>query len=158
MRPATLAEISKELATRSPKQLLDYCIRLAKHKAENKELLTYLVFESSDEAGYRKHIRDQVSARFGEMNRSTLYLAKKSVRKVLRDLNRYIRYSGKQETEIELRMHFLQTLRDSGIPYRESPVLVNLYEGQLKKIRQTIAKLHEDLQFDYEQELSNLSV
>jgi hypothetical protein len=156
MRPATIAELSKELANRSPKQLLDYCLRLARHKNENKELLTYMLFESSDEAGYRKHIREQVSAQFEAMNRSTLYLTTKSVRKILRDLNRYIRYSGKQETEIELRMNFLQMLRDSGIPYRDSPVLVNLYQGQMKKIRQTIAKLHEDLQFDYQRELDTL--
>lgn len=156
MRAATIHEIARELSERSPKQLLDYCLRLAKHKAENKELLTYLVFEAADEAGYRKHIREHISSQFESINRSTLYLAKKSVRKILRDLNRHIRYSGKPETELELRIHFLNTLRDSGIPFRESPVLVNLYSGQLKKIRQMISKLHEDLQFDYQHELKLL--
>ena len=90
------------------------------------------------------------------MNSSNLYLAKKSIRKILRTINKYIRYSGSKETEVELRIHYCRTLVDSGIPFRKSQVLLNLYNNQLKKIETAVASLHEDLQYDYRKEISDL--
>ena len=40
---------------------------------------------------------------------------------------------------------------------RRSTVLVNIYEGQIRMIRKAMGKLHEDLQFDYEAELNELT-
>jgi hypothetical protein len=36
--------------------------------------------------------------------------------------------------------------------------MINLYQRQLDKIIKTINGLHEDLQFDYQEELENLSL
>jgi hypothetical protein len=43
---ATLAEIKKELQQVDADLLQTLCLRLAKYKKENKELLGYLLFES----------------------------------------------------------------------------------------------------------------
>jgi hypothetical protein len=68
---------------------------------------------------------------------------------VLRSAAKQIRYAGSPQAEVELLTHFLRKLDRSGIPYKDSPVLVNLYRQQLKKVRSVIAGLHEDLQYDY---------
>lgn len=156
MKAATLSELQRELTEVSSKKMLAICIRLAKHKKENKELLTYLLYEAADEDNFIKSTQEETTRQFREMNKSTLYLAKKSIRKILRDINKYCRYSGKPATEIALRMHYLAELKASGIPFRESQVLVNLYTNQLKKIDATLLKLHEDLQYDYRKERAAL--
>ena len=50
MKAATIQEIKLELSETSPAKLKQLCLHLAKFKKENKELLTYLLFESHDEA------------------------------------------------------------------------------------------------------------
>ena len=52
MKAATIHEIKQELSTNKPADLVDLCLRLGKFKKENKELLTYLLFEAHDEQGY----------------------------------------------------------------------------------------------------------
>ena len=156
MKAATLNEIKQEISTLSQKQLLDICMRLAKYKKENKELVTYLLFEANDESSFIKNIKDETELQFREMNSSNLYLAKKSIRKILRNINKFIRYSGLKTTDAELRIHYCRTLDESGIPYRKSPVLCNLYNNQLKKIEGAIGALHEDLQYDFRQEMKGL--
>ena len=51
MRSASVHEIKQELLTLKPAELVELCLRLAKFKKENKELLNYLLFEAQDEQG-----------------------------------------------------------------------------------------------------------
>jgi hypothetical protein len=157
MKAATLSELKQEIATLTPKQVIDICMRLAKHKKENKELITYLLFEAGDEKTFIRNIQAETEIQFSEMNSSNLYLAKKSIRKILRTINKFARYSGSKETEADLRIHYCKTLVASGIPFRKSPVLLNLYNNQLKKIESAVGSLHEDLQYDYRKEMKELS-
>lgn len=156
MKAATLSELKQEIATLTPKQVLDICMRLAKHKKENKELITYMMFEANDEESFIKQIKEEMEMQFREMNSSNIYLAKKSIRKILRTINKFIRYSGLKQTEAELRIHYCNTLIKSGIPFRKSPVLCNLYNNQLKKIELAVGTLHEDLQYDFKKEMKGL--
>ncbi len=156
MKSASLSELQKELATLPTKRVLEICSRLIKYKKENKELLTYLLFEAGDEEAYKRSIKEETDRQFQEMNRSNLYLAKKSIRKILRTINKYIRYSGSKETEIELRIYYCTKLKKSGIPINKSQVLLNLYNNQIKKIHGILSKLHEDLQFDYQREMKEI--
>ena len=50
MKAATVSQLKKELQHRNPDELLQLCLRLARFKLENKELLTYLLFEADNEA------------------------------------------------------------------------------------------------------------
>ena len=149
MRAATIHEIKQELATIKSNELLELCLRLGKFKKENKELLTYLLFEAHDEAEFINGIKKEIQIAFTEINQSNLYFAKKSLRKIARMINKYCRYSGIKETEIELRLHFCGQLKNSGIPIPKNPVIRNLYDGQLKKIRTLLASMHEDVQYYY---------
>ncbi|HMK26198.1 MAG TPA: hypothetical protein VK483_09230, partial [Chitinophagaceae bacterium] len=132
------------------------CLRLARFKKENKELLSYLLFEAQDEQNYIKNIKQEIKDLFGEINLSHLYFAKKTLRKILRVINKHSRYSGNKQTDLELRIFFCQQLKISGIPFRQNAVLSNIFDGQLKKIDAALAALHEDLQHDYRKEIAAL--
>jgi hypothetical protein len=157
MKAATIHELKTELSDIPAEQLAELCIRLAKFKKENKELLTYLLFEAFDEQAYIENIKTAMLGQFEEINTSNLYFVKKSLRKILRTLNKYIRYTGSAETEVKLLLFFCSTLKVSGISIEKNPVIKNMYHNQLKKISKTIACMHEDLQYEYIRELQELS-
>jgi len=157
MKVATINEIKQELANLAPAKLSALCLRLAKYKKENKELLTYLLFEGFDEQAYIDNVKKYMNEQFEEVNKTNLYFAKKSLRKILRATNKYIRYTGSKQAEAELLIYFCNKVRLSGIRLNKSKGLINLYEYQLKKIHKVIAGLHEDLQYDYLKQLEQLN-
>ena len=156
MRSSSIHEIKQELVTLKAAEVTAICLRLARFKKENKELLTYLLFESQDEQQYIKHIKQEIGELFAEINLSHLYFAKKTLRKILRVINKHSRYSGNKQTDMELRIFFCRQLKASGIPFRQNPVLGNIFDGQLKKIDAALATLHDDLQHDYNNEIAAL--
>ena len=156
MKAATITEIKKELNTLEPSKVVEICLRLAKFKKDNKELLTYLLYESNNEAAYINAVKYDVDEQMAAINKWSIYYIKKSLRKILRTLDRQIRYSGNKETEAELRIYFCQKLLTENIPVKRSRVLSNLYAGQIKKIKSAVSKLHEDLQYDYNVELEKI--
>jgi hypothetical protein len=156
MKAASINEIKKALKEYSSEQLLDICLRLARYKKENKELLTYLLFEAADPDAFIKSGREEIEAAFAAMNTTNLFAVKKSLRKLLRTINKYIRFAASKTVEVELLIHFCLTLNQSKIPVRKSAALTNMYGAQLKKIRTVIATFHEDLQYDYRVQLEQL--
>jgi hypothetical protein len=156
MRAATIQEIKQELATVKPAQLMSLCLRLAKFKKENKELLTYLLFEAGDEESYLRSIKSEIETQFTTINTSSAYFIKKSLRKVVRMMNRYTCFSDVAQTDVELRIHFCSLFTQYNFASYKSKMLDNIYEGQLKKIHTIIKTLHEDLQYDYENQVKGL--
>ena len=138
------------------KRVTEICIRLAKHKKENKELLDYLLFEAGNEETFVSNVKEEIDIQFRDLNKSNLYLAKKTLRKVLRTVNKFTRYSGIKKTELELRIYYCRKFLETGIDYTKNKVLFNLYNNQLSKIDLTLSKLHEDVQFDFLKEISEL--
>lgn len=149
MKPATITELKKELKYRSQEQLMDYCLKMARFKLESKELLTYLVFESENETAYIESVKEYIAFSFTEVNTMSYHYMKKSIRKILRQTKRFIRYSKKKETEAELLIYFCKELGEIKPSYKRNTVLVNTYNKQLELAEKAIAKLHEDLQYDY---------
>jgi hypothetical protein len=156
MKAASINEVKKELAHLDLKAVQELCMRLAKYKKENKELLTYLLFEANDEAGYVGGVKSEMDEYFDALPKSNVYLIKKSLRKILRITNKQIKYSDVRQTEVELRIYFCFKMKRAGINLLPSQVLTNVYQGQLKKIETALAKLPEDLQYDYHDELEQL--
>ncbi len=153
---ASLSHIKKELKNLPPEVLQDIVVRLAKYKKDNKELLSYMLFEAHNEAEYIRQVKEEIDLEFMGLNRSSFYLAKKTIRKVLKTTKKHIRFSGKKETEIELLMYFCKKLKDSRLNYKRSRVVFNMYLNQVKRIQKVISMLHEDLQYDYREELEEL--
>lgn len=156
MTSLSIQEIKQELVNQKPAEIIALCLRLARFKKENKELLTYLLFDAQDEEGYVKSVKLDIEELFGTVNLTQLYFAKKTLRKILRVINKQSRYSGNKQTDIELRIFFCQQLKDSGIQFRQNAAINNIYLGQLKKINSVLGSLHEDLQHDYRKEIDRL--
>ena len=156
MKAASVHEIKQELSSRKPAELVELCQRLARFKKENKELLTYLLFEAHNEENYIASVKTEVDELFSNINLTQLYFAKKTLRKIVRVINVYARYSGQKQTEIELRIHFCKKLVETGIPFQRNTVISNIYNSQLKKIHGVLPSLHEDLQHDYLREIDSL--
>lgn len=149
MKSATIAQLKKELQFRSDEERLQLCLRLARFKKENKELLTYLLFEADNEAGYIETVKAEIDEQFSLINTDSFFYIKKSVRKILRNLKKYVRYSGNKETEVELLLYFCSKLSTFQPSIKRNITLLNLYNRQLLYIEKKINALHEDLQYDY---------
>lgn len=156
METASLSEIKKELKVLSLQQLQEIVLRLAKYKKENKELLSYLLFEAFNQQAFMQSVKEEIDELFMHLNRSSFYLAKKTLRKALRTTKKYIRFSGSKETEIELLIYFCLKIRKSGLRMSSSRVVMNMYLNQVKRIKKVLSMMHEDLRIDYEDELEKL--
>ncbi|SEW43392.1 hypothetical protein SAMN05428988_5542 [Chitinophaga sp. YR573] len=157
MKAAGLTEIKKELNAVPPAQLVELCLRLAKFKKDNKELLSYLLFESHNLQGYIEAVKENIDTEFAaEPGRSHVYFIKKHLRKILRNTNKQIKYTGSKQAEIELLLYFCTKVKEAGIKVNDSLALSNLYQQQLRKIEKAISAQHEDLQYDYLRQLEKL--
>lgn len=156
MKAATAKEIKEELKTRSSHELLELCLRLSRFKKENKELLTYLLFESTDEETYIESVKREIDEQFKNVNRKSYYYIKKSVRKILSLTKKYIRYSQNKQTEVELLIYFCLKLKGFTPSIKYNSALRNIYDRQIEAIKKVLLTMHEDLQFDYEEEVKKL--
>ena len=156
MKAATVSQLKKELHYQSKDELIELCLRLSKFKKENKELLTYLLYEAENEDGYIETVKQEINEQFELINTSSFYYIKKSVRKILRNAKKYIRYSKKKETEVEILLHFSRVLKEMKPSIERNTSLQNIFNRQIVIIKKVILTLHEDLQYDYEEELSSL--
>ena len=148
MKAVSLNEIKQELQSLSAKDTAALCLRLARYKKGNKELLAYLLFNAHDIDGYTNEIKESIDEAFKDVNRTNLYLAKKTLRKILRQINKQVRFTSNRQTEAELRIHFCSTLNASGIAIYKNKMLGNMYMQQIKKIKAALTGLHEDIQHD----------
>src|SRR5260221_7828556 len=116
MTTASLQEIKKELRTLDADSLQELCMRLAKYKKENKELLNYLLFEAHNEQAYIENVKEELSELFKTVPSSNVYFVKKSLRKILRFANRQIKYSGIKQSELEVRIFFCTKVKEAKVP------------------------------------------
>ena len=156
MKAASINELKQELVTLPPKKVLELCLRLAKFKKENKELLNYLLFEAHNEQGYVESIKKEINDEFWNMPRGNMYIIKKALRKILRSLSKYSKHMQNKESELEMLIHFCKNLKESGVRYRTNKALSNLFDQQMKKLNSLVDQVHEDLRFDYKRQLEEL--
>jgi len=156
MKAASLKQVKTELSHKSHQELMELCLRLSRFKKENKELLTYLLFEYSDEEGYIKSIKEAMGLEFEAINTDSYFYMRKSIRKILRLIKKYIRYSQNKETEVELLLYFSSKLINFSPSIFNSKALENLYYRNIDFIKKKVGMLHEDLQYDYRLEIEEL--
>ena len=158
MKAVSVKQLKEELKHKDATELMTLCLSLAKFKKENKELLTYLLFEAENEAWYIEAVKEEVTDQYSTMNKKNYYFQKKSIRKILKNTKKYIRYSKKKETEIELLLHFCKEMKDLRPSVVRQLSMNNLYYRQIDMIKKAISTLHEDLQYDYNLEVKELIV
>jgi len=125
------------------------CLLMTKFKKDNKELLTYLLFERHDELGYVNSIKEEIDVQFDELNPDSYYRMNKSIRKVLRNCKKFIRYSKNKESEVDILIHFCLRVKQESTHFEYNGTLLSIYAKQLEIVQKKIAALHEDLQYDY---------
>jgi len=156
MKAASLKEVKTELSHKSHHELMELCLRLSRFKKENKELLTYLLFETTNEEGYIESIKNAMDKEFEAINTDSYFYIRKSIRKILRLIKKYIRYSQNKETEVELLLYYANRLHNFSPSIFKSKALENLYIRNMDFIKKKVALLHEDLQYDFQLEIEAL--
>jgi len=152
-----IAEIKKELQHLDNAQLTELCLRLVRHKKENKELTGYLLFDADNERAFIDSLMAESGLMFSQLPYNNYQLAK-NLRKILRVLGKYIKFMASAEAEIEVLINFCKNYiqyvdRRASSSYKPLRLILT---RQLDKIRKSIAKLHEDLQFDYSQDFNHM--
>lgn len=148
---ARISDIKKELENKERKELVEYCLRLGKFKKENKEFLAFLLFEEEDLSAYIEKVNEETTLFFEEINLSNVYFIKKSVRKIVRNLNKHIRFTSSRLAEAEMLIHFCNCFEESSLHVKKSRQLENIFISQVKKIEAALSTIHPDLQYDLNQ-------
>ncbi|MBL4674640.1 MAG: hypothetical protein JKY70_00275 [Mucilaginibacter sp.] len=143
-----LAQIKKELQHLPAEQLAELCLRLTRYKKENKELLAYLLFESHNEQVFIESVKAEAGFMFSQLPVQSYFTAK-GLRKILKLLNKYIKFIGNKAAEVELLINFCQNYMQYVIKQTSHKPIRLILIRQVEKIRTTLSKLHEDLQYDY---------
>ncbi len=156
MKAATINDLKKELLAIPPAQVMELCLRLARYKKENKELISYLLFEAHDEHGYVENVKREMDEDFKSLPNTTPYHTKKSLRKVLRYIAKYSRHTASKQAETEMLLYFCKKINASSIKLHKSSALQNLYNQQVKKINTLVNTLHDDLAYDYRKQLEEI--
>lgn len=158
MKVSSISDLKKELQDLPEAELVRLCLALAKYKKDNKEYLDYLLYAAGSKQSYVEGVKSEIEHLFDSIDKkANLYYVKKSLRKILRLVTKYSKYLGDKAGSIELLVFYCQQIKASGIPFRNSQLLVNLYEQQLKKINALLQGIHEDLRADYTSDLEEIN-
>lgn len=153
MKAASISEIKKELQEKKNSELIEYCLRLSKFKKENKELLAFLLFDQDHLDTYIKAIKHEIITLFDEISNTHIYYLKKSVRKILRQVNKQTRIIGSKQAEAELLIQFCNSLKAFPGSLLRNKQMAKIYENQIGKIEKALSTLHPDLQYDLKRQL-----
>ena len=157
MKVASVSGLKKELVHQSKEELIELLNSFIKYSKENKELLNYLLFEEDFEDNYISKIKEEIGEEFDKIDSRSWKTMKKSIQRILRLLKKYIKYSKKAETEIELLVFFCQRMNGLRIPLNRNPIILNIYKRQLVSMNKALLTLHEDLQYDYKEDIEKVS-
>jgi hypothetical protein len=150
MNNPKLAELKKELQYREVIDLKELCLKLAKYKTENKELLNYLLFYSDRKDDYVFEVKTLLASDFTNLYPSIYYVTKQ-LRKLIRVMNKHIKYIGEKDKEVEITLSFCELFMESDLVYSNHKALIGLLFRQLKRVNKLLPKLQDDLQFDFQQ-------
>jgi len=155
MKTEKLNVIKKELNGLSVQQLADICLRLSKYKKDNKELLNYLLYDADDPLAYAEQVKAFLEEEFTSLPKH-YYQSSKTLRKILRLMNRHAKYTASKQVELELLLWFCSNFLTYADVRTSHKPLQTILLRQLEKIKGLLPKLHEDLQFDYSREFEAL--
>lgn len=156
MKSAPILAIKKELQTLSTKDLMSICLNLAKYKKDNKDYLSYLLFDSDNRVEYLNGCKDEMEHALDAMTYKTFYHKKKAIRAVLKKAKTRIRYTSNKEFEVDLLLYFCECIANQSAEINRNHTILGIVERQLIMIKKIVAKMHEDLQYDYNIALEEL--
>ncbi len=152
MQKEKLNTLKKELAAAEKSELINFCLRLAKYKTENKEFLSYLIFHEHSPETYISDIKTMIEEGFKVLPKQFYYQIK-GIRKLLRLINKYIKFLGNKEHEAAIILCFCNAFIKNGFQKSRQKSMELILERQFKRLEKAVNSLHEDLQFDFNQEI-----
>jgi transcriptional regulatory protein LevR len=111
MKSASSNELKAALHNLSPKDMIQICLRISKYKRENKELLTYLLYEADNELEYIQNIKAEIDEFFENLVVLNFSNMLKKLRKVVRLANKYIKFSGSKNVEVAVLIHICHKIK-----------------------------------------------
>lgn len=156
MKPADSKDIKAALTKLESATLREIILRLARLKKENKELLTYILFDAADKEGYVAEINHYVTQQMGEVNVKSAHFARKSLRRILKTAWRLVKYSGDAECVIQVNLHLLEEMNKSKIPFGKSTALENIRSQVKAAIEKNLKLVHADLAHDFKRQLQKM--
>lgn len=156
MKTASVSDIKKELAQRSVKELQELCLQLIKFSKLNKEFASYQLFMAGDSTLFLQECKEAITFQIDWIRGSRNHIVKKSLRKVLKEVQKNIKFMDDKEAELQLLLHFCREMSLGELYFRQDRVVQNIYFTQLKKADKILNSLHEDLQYEYRSEYEQL--
>lgn len=156
MQPASIETIKSELKQLPPKEVLDLLLRLVRFKKENKELLTYLLFESSDEDGYVEQIKREIREELEKIDGLPAYQYKKQFRKIQRMINKPVKFMGSKNSAIELYMYMIRVIKEKKKTIFIRAFLDKTLRQYINKVEKLLPALEADLAGDIIKQLKLL--
>jgi len=157
MKPATLVQIRKELETISPQRLMALTLRLIKLKSENKEFVSYLLFDEDQLSEYLADLKFEISEVLDGASFTQPLIAKKALRKCQKYITKHAKYMGSKDAEAELYMFLLRKIHEKGINRYTHRAIQLIYLRIIEKTKKLLPTIHNDLRGDFEIEILNLS-
>jgi hypothetical protein len=144
-----LNNLKKEVQSLPQPEVVRLLLRLARLKAENKEMLHYMLYYESDSLAYAETMKPEILLPFSEPFVNTWQMAKK-LRKSLRLIAKYTRFTSNRAGESELLLSMVeQYLEQYRFEFRQS-ALAKIMVRCLKRIHDNFDRIHEDFRADYE--------
>lgn len=156
MHSATIDTIKAELKQLPPKQVLDLLLRLARFKKENKELLTYILFESTNESEYVEQVKREIAEEMGELDGLPGYQYKKQFRKIQRKINKPIKYMGSKAATAELYLHMVRLISGKRKTNYLVPFLDKTVQQYMAKIEKLLPGIEDDLAADLRRQMKQV--
>jgi hypothetical protein len=150
-----LSDLKKELADLSKPELIKLCLRVAKLKRENKELLSYLIFDSEDPLFYAQKLKPEIKEVFEQPFQHAYYLTK-SIRKVMRIITKYYRFTSNKQGETELLIYLVEEFYQSWRYEYRYQALGKVIFRCLEKAQSNLKKIDEDFRADFEDPINEL--
>lgn len=157
MKSSSINEIKKALKDLEKEQLAEMLIKLARLKKENKVFLDYWLFEAHDQERYLNEVKSEISEEFKSVNPNPLF-AKKTLRKIIKVIKSSAKLLHEPEYEIDLWLYYCKEFHQLKFSKKIlPPVILNLYKNPFNRIQKLLPLVHEDLQFDFNKELEQLT-
>ncbi len=150
-----LSDLKKELLELSKPELIQLCLRVAKLKRENKELLAYLIFDSEDPLFYAQKLKPEIKEVFEQPFQHAYYLTK-SIRKAMRLITKYYRFTSNKQGETELLIYLVEEFYLSWRNEYRYQALGKVIFRCLEKAQSNLKKIDEDFRADFEDPINEL--
>lgn len=150
-----LSDLKKELLVLSKPELIQLCLRVAKLKRENKELLAYLIYDVEDPLFYAEKLKPELKEVFEQPFQHAYYLTK-SIRKVMRLIAKYYRFTSNKQGETELLIYLVDEFHKSWRNEYRYQALGKVIFRCLEKAESNLKKIDEDFRADFEEPIAQL--